>query len=388
MERRRYERIAVNLNVALLDERAMPRGCRVRDVSQGGMLLQFEHPGGASYAAGNAVQVRISVKEHDERRVLLLPATITRVEENGMGVVFTRPQAELMQLLEPYQLDREQAAAPALAVVHSRAAGGGEQRPATDDPPQPRHRHHATSARAGARMAARIAAARAAIRTGGGEAAQDGAAAGDRRLFQVGLASLAVAGAIAVFDLASSSSVNHRLGALESTVEQQAEAVAGVQIRLTADKARESVIDDLKAQVQELTVSVAALETGHIQATPSQENADAGSPPGPPPVASKSAPGAPADSGAKATPPRVDKPAKKGPWVINLVSLYDQAAADQFAQRAKSLGIPVEQNRTLVKDKPVWRVQVSGFDSHDQASAYGNANKTKLGLKNVWIFKR
>jgi len=388
MERRRYERIAVNLNVALLDERSMPRGCRVRDVSQGGMLLQFEHPGGASYAAGNAVQVRVSVKERDERRVLLLPATITRVEENGMGVVFTRPQAELMQLLEPYQLDREQAAAPALAVVHSRAAGGGDQRPATDDSPQPRHRHHATGARAGARMAERIAAARAAMRAGGGEAAQNDAAAGGRRLFQVGLASLAVAGAIAVFDLASSSSINHRLGVLERTVEQQAEAVAGVQIRLTADKARESVVDDLKAQVQDLTVSVAALETGHIQAAPSPENTDTGSPPDPAPATGKSAAGAPVDSGAKATPRRVDKPAKKGPWVINLVSLYDQAAADQFAQRVKSLGIPVEQNRALVKDRPVWRLQVSGFDSHDQASAYGNANKTRLGLKNVWIFKR
>jgi len=386
MERRRYERIAVNLNVALLDERAMPRGCRVRDVSQGGMLLQFEHPGGASYTAGNAVRVRISIKEHEERRVLLLPATIKRVEENGMGVEFLKPQAELMQLLEPYQLDREQAAAPALAVVHSRAAGGGDQRPATDDPPQPHHHHHATSARAGARMAERIAAARAAVRAGG-DALQGRLATGDRRLLQLGLASLAVAGAIAVFDLASSSSINHRLGILENTVEQQAEAVAGVQIRLTADKARESVIDDLKAQVRELTVSVAALETGHIEPA-ARQPADAAAPPDHDRVVGQSAATVQVDSGAEATPPPVDKPAKKGPWVINLVSLYDQAAADRFAQRAKSMGIPVEQDRTLVKGKPVWRLQVSGFDSRDQASAYGDANKTKLSLKNVWIFKR
>jgi len=386
MERRRYERIAVNLNVALLDERAMPRGCRVRDVSQGGMLLQFEHPGGASYTAGNAVRVRISIKEHEERRVLLLPATIKRVEENGMGVEFLKPQAELMQLLEPYQLDREQAAAPALAVVHSRAAGGGDQRPATDDPPQPHHHHHATSARAGARMAERIAAARAAVRAGG-NALQGRLATGDRRLLQLGLASLAVAGAIAVFDLASSSSINHRLGILENTVEQQAEAVAGVQIRLTADKARESVIDDLKAQVRELTVSVAALETGHIEPA-ARQPADAAAPPDHDRVVGQSAATVQVDSGAEATPPPVDKPAKKGPWVINLVSLYDQAAADRFAQRAKSMGIPVEQDRTLVKGKAVWRLQVSGFDSRDQASAYGDANKTKLSLKNVWIFKR
>ena len=387
MERRRYERIAVNLNVALLDERAMPRGCRVRDVSQGGMLLQFEHPGGASYTAGNAVRVRISVKDHDERRVLLLPATIRRAEENGMGVEFTKPQAELMQLLDPYQLDRQHAAAPALTVVHNQAAGGGQQTPATDDPPHPRHHHHATSARAGARMTERIAAARAAIRAGGGDALQGRAATGDRRLLQLGLASLAVAGAIAVFDLASSASIKHRLGILENTVEQQAEAVAGVQIRLTADKARESLIDDLKAQVQELTVSVAALETGHIEPA-TQQHADADAPPGHDRAADQSAATVQVDSGSEATPPPVDKPAQKGPWVINLMSLYDQAAADRFAQQANSMGIPVEQNRTLVKGKPVWRLQVSGFDSRDQASAYGDANKTKLRLKNVWIFKR
>jgi len=386
MERRRYERIAVNLNVALLDERAMPRGCRVRDVSQGGMLLQFEHPGGASYTAGNGVRVRISVKEHDERRVLLLPAAIRRVEENGMGVEFSKPQAELMQLLEPYQLDRQQAAAPALTVVHNQAAEGGQQTPATDDPPHPRHHHHATSARAGARMSERIAAARAAVRAGG-DALQDRTATGDRRLLQLGLASLAVAGAIAVFDLASSASINHRLGILENTVEQQAEAVAGVQIRLTADKAREPLIDDLKAQVQELTVSVAALESGHIEPA-TQQPADADAPPEHDRVVGQSAATVQVDSAPDATPPAIDKPAKKGPWVVNLVSLYDQAAADRFAQRAKSVGIPVEQNRTLVRGKPVWRVQVSGFDSRDQASAYGNANKSKLSLKKIWIFKR
>lgn len=45
MERRNHERFAVNPNVALFDERTLPRGYRVRGVGQGGMLLQFERSG-------------------------------------------------------------------------------------------------------------------------------------------------------------------------------------------------------------------------------------------------------------------------------------------------------------------------------------------------------
>ena len=105
MERRRYERMAENLSVALLDERSMARGCRGRDVSKGGMLLQFEHPGGAPrYPAGTSVQVRSSLKDGDRSRAVLTVSTVRPVEDTGIGVEFRKPQTELVQLVEPYQL--------------------------------------------------------------------------------------------------------------------------------------------------------------------------------------------------------------------------------------------------------------------------------------------
>ena len=144
MERRRFQRIAVNLNVALLDDRAMPRGCRVRDVSHNGMLLQFENPvSSGTFETGNAVKVRVSLKEGEDRTVLLLPATVRRVEDKGLGVEFHKPAAELMQLVEPYQLDRPKAVEAAVAATATAGQGtaGGAQTLAAERPSRPRYRH-------------------------------------------------------------------------------------------------------------------------------------------------------------------------------------------------------------------------------------------------------
>ena len=58
MERRNHARVAVNLKAALLDDQAMPLGCRVRDVSKGGMLLQHDHYDKATtFHEGDEVEV-------------------------------------------------------------------------------------------------------------------------------------------------------------------------------------------------------------------------------------------------------------------------------------------------------------------------------------------
>ena len=211
----------------------------------------------------------------------------------------------------------------------------------------------------------------------------------DRRILRAAVASLAIAVAVIIFDLASRSSINHRIAELESAVDRQAQAVSGVQIRLTADKAREREIAALDTRVKLLAASVAALESGHFEAAP--RDSDRSGP---------SLPQKPDDNQAREeeTPlkisPQVEAAPSTGdtdkscPWVVNLVSLYDQAAAERFAQRAKNLGIPVEQQVAQVNGKQVWRLQVAGFDSRDEASAYGDAHKGEIGLKKVWIFRR
>jgi hypothetical protein len=70
------------------------------------------------------------------------------------------------------------------------------------------------------------------------------------------------------------------------------------------------------------------------------------------------------------------------------VSLFDQAAADRFTARGRAAGIPLEQHRAMVNGRPVWRVQVGGFDSQAAASRYADTNRRKLNLESVWIFKR
>jgi hypothetical protein len=395
MERRRYERIAVNLNVALLDDRAMPRGCRVRDVSQAGMLLQFEHPGSATpYNIGDLVKVRVSLKDGTERTVLVLPATITRSEEKGLGIAFLKPAIELMQLLEPYQLDKRGADEVAIAATAaaSQTATAGVQTPDLDGPAQRRYR---STPNTRARLARRITAIREAIARSGEQhtdrAGQTAATRrNDRRMLQVGLASLAVAVAIVGFDLATKSSTSRRLGALEKVTSEQAETLAGVQIRLTADKQQEDQVGELSARVNELAVAVAALETGQL--APAARNARTDTPPASPVTQptrdEEEHPLKISPTAAAAPPARRQDAVASGPWVLNLVSLYDQTAADQFADKAHEAGIPVEQNPAEVKGKRVWRLQVSGFDSREAASHYADANKHKLGLKTVWIFKR
>ncbi len=394
MERRRYQRIAVNLNVALLDDRAMPRGCRVRDVSQNGMLLQFEHPvSSGTFETGNSVKVRVSLREGEDRTVLLLPATVRRVEDKGLGVEFDKPAAELMQLVEPYQLDRPKVAEATVVATASagQGAAGGAQTLAIERPSRPRYRQ-TTDTRA--RLAERIAAIREGVARSSGEASQERPAQttarpGDRRVLQVGLASLAVAIAIVVFDLATTSTTTRRLSALEQASNLQAETLAGLQIRLSADKRQENQVTELSTRVNELAVAVAALETGRLapadtevtaSTLPAKQShqADSGEEDRPLQIS----------PGKTATAASAPEASGNGPWVLNLVSLFDQAAADQFAAKARSAGIPAEQSQAQVKGKQVWRVQVSGFSSREAASDYGDANKNKLGVKNVWIFKR
>jgi cell division septation protein DedD len=391
VERRRYARTAVHLDIALLDDRAMPRGCQVCDVSQGGMRLQFDPPvANGTFETSATVKVRVSVKQGEERTVLLFPASVRRVEEKGLGIEFHKPSAELTQLLKPYRLDKPETVEAAVtpAAVAGQEATGGAQPPAAAQPARPPYR---PAPAAGVRLAQRLAAVRKAMaRAGSPRAApttQTDAAAspGDHRILQLGLASLAVAAAIIVFELATTASTSRRLSALEQAASQQAATLASLQIRLTADKGQDRQLTGLHTRVNELTVAVAALESGQLAR--SGDTATTGVPP-PNHIQ-------PADAAGEERPLRItpgaaaaQSPAGDGPWVLNLVSLFDQAAANDFVGKARSSGIPVEQNQMLVKGKPVWRLQVSGFASREAARRYAEANKNKLGVKNVWIFKR
>jgi cell division septation protein DedD len=79
--------------------------------------------------------------------------------------------------------------------------------------------------------------------------------------------------------------------------------------------------------------------------------------------------------------------AATGPWVINLVSFYDEPSAARFAARAEAKGVHVEQDQVTVKGKEYWRVRVPGFNSAQEATEHADSIKAKLGLKETWIGK-
>jgi len=214
---------------------------------------------------------------------------------------------------------------------------------------------------------------------------------GDRRLFYIGLLSLVIAVGILLVDYGNRTRTENRMSALESAINRQVTALTIPRTRPSPAYAGAKELAELNARVESLAVSFAGLETRVTQ------NADHSttlyttattSTPGtlasiPQPASDKLA----TESLTKSTPPTQPKSSSGGPWVVNLVSLYDKTAANQFTEKARTRGIRAETHPVDVNGKQTWRVQASGFLTRDEASAYGDTSKEKLGLDSVWIFK-
>ncbi len=399
MERRRDERISVGLKAALLDDQAMPRGCRVRDFSPRGMLLQYDYDGNtASFDDGDPIAVRLSLRQADEREIVTLPSTVRRVDQNGIGVEFIRAEPRLLELLEPYRLDSQRTQPAALEsngvqTVHA-GSGGSVARLAAS-----RYR---------SRGAGGAATADAPGVSGTAQTAAEGAGRGmrtveehSRKLFYVGLFSLIVAAAILVFDFADSAAVKDRLSTLEATASDQASLLGEMRGEFSVADSRGSELDALNIRMEALAGSVSALE-GRLSPRVAQHQTDAGGAPQAPTadgpngaereqradLAAAETLEAPARQALAAAAQREPQPHSDLPWLINLVSSHDKVAADHFVARARSKDIPVEQNRVRVRGKDVWRLQVTGFASESEARAYGALARDKLGLDDIWVFRR
>jgi septal ring-binding cell division protein DamX len=399
MERRRDERISVSLKAALLNDRTLPRGCRVRDFSQRGMLLQYDYDGNDSgLDDGDTVAVRLSLRQADERKVVTLPATVRRVEQNGIGVEFEQPEARLLELLEPWRLDR-----PQLQEADRTSIGHGDTARTVTRLIRPRPRHRGSAGRAAPSV---LGAAGQADRTPADGAARtpaagpvpepDAAALTDRRLFYVGLVALVCAILVLILDFGDSARLKHRLSALEAGNRNHAAALSEMRDRFAAVSEPGQALADLSARLDTLTVSVAALDGKLAAASPGAtletaalENCNDASATHEPVPAPAPQPAATA-AAVRDVEAILDAPAaaRNGPWVINLVSLFDKAAADRFVAAAESKGVRVTENRVTVKGREVWRLQIGGFATQQDARAYGATVSEKLGLKDVWVFKR
>ncbi|GMQ83830.1 MAG: hypothetical protein BMS9Abin06_0573 [Gammaproteobacteria bacterium] len=392
MERRNHARIAVNLNAALLDDQAMSTGCRVRDVSTGGMLLQHEHCDKATtFHEGDTVEVRLSLTQADERKVIPLSMTVRHVEENGIGVEFHQPQSQLMELVEPYRLDTEEVQETAAHQGREKITAGSTVSPVSANPSTRASRRRFAIQRARAQLAETMKTTREPDTEKERPAAKQPpgknpvTANSDRRLFYIGLLSLLTAVGILALDFSTRTRLEDRISTLESGVDRQISALTILRARLTPPDSRANEISALSARVETLATSFAALETRIVQGAGQTTSTPEALPGDPQPENNKTATEMPTKTTAPVQPQSIGN---NDTWVINLVSLYDQAAAEQFTVKARTQGIRADTNQVSVKGQQIWRVQISGFSTRDEASAYGDTSKKKLGLNSVWIFKK
>jgi cell division septation protein DedD len=81
------------------------------------------------------------------------------------------------------------------------------------------------------------------------------------------------------------------------------------------------------------------------------------------------------------------KPPAKS-WVVNLISLADEADVERFMREAAANGVNTQAQQVTVNGMTLWRVQVADFSSPDKAEAESARIKEQLGLNEVWIARQ
>ena len=80
--------------------------------------------------------------------------------------------------------------------------------------------------------------------------------------------------------------------------------------------------------------------------------------------------------------------AKTGNWVINLSSYTWKSTANRKLALFQQQGVDAEVFEVMIKDKPMYRIRVVGFESSRTAKAEIPTLEQKLGLEGAWISKR
>ena len=383
MEHVRHARIPVHLNAVLIGEKTVPKGCKVRNVSNQGLLLQCDADGRIqTFRDGDHVDIHLLFQRPDGTKYLTISATVRHVDENSIGVEFCQPDRELITLIESYRIDETQSLE---ATISHRVKDPGPGWPETVV------RHPASGVSAS---------------TEGRRPTED---VNGRRFYYFGLLLLVIAVSIITADYLRAYGLGSRVAELESLVGTQDAELARFQSRLLADEVAGDVTDEYRTPVKsddsvstpESDVADIALPLENAFATSTTTEmagiSDAWE--------AAAAPSAGLSSEEETTADLIVEPAelpgqdvaavyadsqdaeKRGPWVVNLMSSPRKSDADRFADKARKQGIPVEQVTIRLKGREFFRVQLTGFLTQKQAEESARPVKDKLGLKDVWIFK-
>lgn len=74
-------------------------------------------------------------------------------------------------------------------------------------------------------------------------------------------------------------------------------------------------------------------------------------------------------------------------WVVNLVSVDSQYAADKALKRYQAQGISAEIFPVKVKGKTWYRIRITGFANKQEAATQKKYLASKHGIKNAWVQK-
>ena len=390
MDRRRETRVHVNLNAAVVNDKALPLGCRVENVSSTGMLLRHEgSEDQTKIKTKDKVEVRISLKQNDARKTIQLPLTVIRQSGNYLGGQFPEPQPELMTLVEPYRISDSEPVIPFLTIsANQKSEFPAEIKPAILDQAQPVA--IAVESQSG------IDDANTRNETATIKPNKPG------RLLGIGVTCFVfLLVGLNMFLLQKVRTLTSRVAVLES---ERANRAAELQPLVQVDrKTFDSHLAIFSHQTTAIKSRIISLESSNNQ-TERQVRLQVEDPPGISTV--KLATTSAAIRPVKTRPnkllaeeispsefsfvsmPFTDTAQNKTEnWVINLLSLRNERAALAFAQRARAAGIAVSVRTEVENQSQVWRVQIGGFSSRIKAGSYSLQAQETLGLTSVWIFK-
>lgn len=383
MERSRHTRIPVHLNAVLIGKHTVPKGCRVRNVSEQGMMLNCDPDGRIlTFRYDDRVDIHLLFQDTDGCRYLTKTANVRHINENSIGVEFQHPDPGLVELLKACKVvEHHDSGEPAANdhEIYGTDPAGDDRKPADTHssaakdmnrhPEPPRNR--------------------------------------DRLPFYGGILVLLAALCIGLIAYTQTSALDARLGRLETLVNTHSNELEIIKVAPVATGTLDSSIADLQLRMERLAESFAALErklspaagrppgvtgTGAVypdHTTVSSAGAGATTEPALSVTTASmgEAPVAPAGSENTAEPVSAIE-GSAGPWVINLISSRDPAATARFLDKARSLNIPAQQTTADINGRTYSRLQVGGFSSATEARSASAGIKEKLGLKDVWIFRR
>ncbi|MDH3979346.1 MAG: PilZ domain-containing protein [Gammaproteobacteria bacterium] len=378
MERRRHARTPVDINALLIGEKTLPRGFRVINVSQHGMMLYCDTDNRlSSLSAGDSVDIHLTVQHAGEQKKLTIPSHVRHVAENSIDVEFQHPDAILMDLIESYRISDQYKLE---ALLGSDTATTGKITPIADS---------SDDSAPGTQQ----------------ETTQTSELAGSHKPFYPGLLTLILATCIITGGYIYTASIDGRISTLETRAEQQSSELSELKnhtLGISLPEGRHSSLntpmtapgdtvtrqkDEPTLLIQRSDVSAKTTEdTGASPAARIEAAATLTNEPGATPATS-----APAHSGPTSSELAESSAALPGtvaPWTINLLSSPDRVYVEQFAARARAQDINVVVSEADVRGRHYWRLQIPGFHSAADAKAHAEPVKQALGIQNVWILKK